>query len=156
MLLKRRKLLTSGTNNFIIRKATTKDLTEIKNIADAYRKELGFVLRPAITRSITNNEVFIAEIEERIKGFIEYHHRQDNQTTLYNIAVSEENIGKGIGRALIETLYHEAEILGKLFILLKCPIDLPSINFYKHLGFELLYFEKGKKRALAIFSLSIT
>ena len=146
----------SGTNNFKIRKATLKDLEKIKMIADAHRNELGFVLKPALARSINKNEVLLAESGGSILGFVEYHHRKDYQTTLYNIAIINSARNSGIGKALINSLYTEAKNLNKHFILLKCPVDLPANRFYKNIGFQLLRHEKGKKRALSIFLIKVS
>lgn len=148
--------MTSGkTNNLTIRKATPADLDSIKVIADAHRQELGFVLRPALARSIMRGEILVAENSQGLIGFVEYHHRRDEQTTLYHIVVVANHRRQGVGEALIDALCDEALRLGKQVIQLKCPADLPAQEFYARLEFDLLGQEEGKARPLTIWSLSL-
>jgi len=83
--------------------ATVTDLDAIKQIADAHRRELGFVRRPTLLAAINRQEIFIAKHNAQIIGFVEYHHRRDNQTTLYNIVVKADYRTQGVGRALVES-----------------------------------------------------
>jgi len=114
----------------LIRKARIGDLDGIKVISDAYKNELGFVLRPALAESIKREEVFVAMNASRIVGFVEYHHRQDCQTTLYHIAVLIEKRCQNVGRALLDALCEEARNRGKTSIQLKCPQGIPANTFY--------------------------
>lgn len=148
--------MTSGTNRILVRKASEKDLDVVKTIADMHRHELGFVLRPALAKSITRQEVLLAENSVGVIGFVEYHHRMDDQTTLYHIAVNSAYRREGIGRALIDALISEARSLGKRKILLKCPIDLPVHGFYARLGFQSLRQAEGKSRSLTIWALILS
>jgi len=134
-----------------IRKATLNDLDEIKALADENRYELGFVLRPALIRSINRKEVFVAERNKSIVGFVEYHHRRDSQTTIYHIAVCKTYRRVGVGRALINAVIEEAKKFNKKYILLKCPIDLPANKFYERLGFENFGICNGRNRKLIIW-----
>lgn len=144
--------MTSGNNShFSIRKAALDDLDAIKQLADQHREELGFVLRPALEKAITDQELLVAEAEELIVGFVHYHHRQDLQTTLYHIAVREERRSQGIGRALIEALSIESSKRGRHQILLKCPKNLTANSFYANTGFSLTHAERGKKRELNVW-----
>jgi GNAT superfamily N-acetyltransferase len=154
LLLKRRRL-TSGPSSLGVRKATPGDLFAIKEIADQHKQELGFVLRPALSRSIERGELIVAQDNARLVGFVEYHHRQDEQTTLYHIAVVPHYRRRGLGTALIKALRDEARDLGKACIRLKCPAGLPAGSFYEHLGFHSVGEEPGKNRLLTIFILTI-
>ncbi len=131
-----------------IRKAILSDLEEIKALADANRHELGFVLRPALMKSIKRKEIFVAEKDKFIVGFVEYHHRMDNQTTIYHIAVCKAYRKIGIGRALIGAVIEEAKKFSKENLLAKCPIDLPANKFYERLGFVKSGICEGKNRKL--------
>lgn len=135
-----------------IRKARQSDLGAIKALADAYKEELGFVLRPALQKSIDNCEVLVATDGEAILGFVEYHHRRDEQTTLYHIAVVREFQREGMGQALVQALEAEAAQRGKRFVLLKCPVDLPANDFYPKLGYRLIDVANGKQRSLNVWS----
>ncbi len=142
-------------SHFSIRRATDSDLDAIKELADAHKRELGFVIRPALARSIEREELLIAENHAGVIGFVEYHHRQDEQTTLYHIAVAPDYRCMGVGKALIGKLCEEAVASDKQVILLKCPIDLPAHGFYDEMGFEIMGSEAGKERSLIIWGLPL-
>lgn len=148
-------LLTSGSGKFQIRKGKLQDLDVIKRIADAHRNELGFIRRPALLQSIEREEVFVAVTETDLVGFVEYHHRRDQQTTLYHIVVVPEMRCCGIGNALFEALRVEASEKRKAFIRLKCPAELSANEFYASLGLERVTEENGKVRPLVVWELSL-
>ena len=66
-------------SDYVIRKAVDADLDEIKKIADSHKKELGFVMRPVLARSIAQEELMVAVNGVGIMGFIQYHHRRDER-----------------------------------------------------------------------------
>ena len=144
-----------NTNGCIVRKAVLADLDALKILADACKHELGFVLRPALARSIARGEILVAENNAGLIGFVEYHHRQNEQTTLYHIAVEPDHRGQNIGRRLVGALINDAQKYGKGFILLKCPADLPANHFYAALGFIQVGSEPGHRRRLTIWRLSL-
>ena len=134
-----------------IRKATLTDLDAIKNLADTHKHELGFVLRPALAKSIERDEVFVAQNSKDVIGFVEYHHRRDDQTTLYHIAVQSGHRRQGIGRQLVDALVRDAGERNKQYIQLKCPLDLEANEFYEGLGFICVDIQPNKHRELAIW-----
>ena len=140
-------------SDLVIHTATLLDLGELKELTDAHKHELGFVLRPALARSITRGEVLVAENDTGLIGFVEYHHRQDEQTTLYHIIVAPDYRRQGIGQRLIERLANEARAVGKKIIVLKCPITLPANDFYARTGWSLAGSEPGKRRLLNLWRL---
>ena len=140
-------------SDLVIRTATQTDLERIKELADAHRDELGFVLRPALARSIVRGAVLAAENDRGLIGFVEYYHRRDEQTTLYHIVVAPDYRRQGIGRRLTERLAEEARAVGKEFIALKCPVALPANDFYSHTGWSLVGSEPGKSRPLNLWRL---
>jgi GNAT superfamily N-acetyltransferase len=140
-------------SDIVIRPAVQADLDAIKLLADVHKHELGFVLRPAIAKSIVQGEVFVAEIGEDLVGFVEYHHRRDNQTTLYHIAVRSDHRKQGIGRRLVDTLVQQAVGKDKDVIQLKCPIDLEANRFYEKMGFICSEIQPSKQRELAVWRL---
>lgn len=148
--------MTSGSSKrFVIRQATLEDLGVVKQLADQHKPELGFVLRPALEKSITDQELLVAHIEGQVVGFVHYHHRKDGQTTLYHIAVNANFRGQGIGKALVDALALESKLHGKERILLKCPADLAANSFYKSIGFSLLRDEEGNRRKLRVWGTQI-
>lgn len=140
-------------NEVTIRKATLGDLDAIKALADRHKQELGFVLRPALVRSIERTEVFVAENSANVIGFLEYHHRRDSQTTLYHIAVQRDHRWQGIGQQLVDALIQDAVGFNKEFIQLKCPVNLGANEFYQHLGFSRIDVQPRRSRDLAIWRL---
>ncbi len=148
--------MTSGTpESFTLRQATPADLDTIKSLADAHRHELGFVIRPALARSIERSELIVATNSTSLIAFVEYHHRRDAQTTLYHIVVAPDYRRQGIGRRLIERLADEARAAGKEVIALKCPAALPANGFYARTGWSLAGSEPGKHRSLNLWQLTL-
>lgn len=147
--------MTSGANKVEIRPAKTTDIEAIKTIADAHRHELGFLRRPSLLASIDRQEIFVAAENGHIVGFVEYHHRRDEQTTLYNIAVQPDYRNQGIGQQLVEALKKDGLAHQKTFIYLKCPEDLSSNRFYRQLQFQLIETLPGKTRPLNIWQLDL-
>lgn len=137
----------------LIRKALLADLDDIKLLADAHKQELGFVLRSALARSIERSELLIAENSKGAIGFLEYHHRRDQQTTIYHIAVDQKYRRKGVGHSLLKKLVNESLFQNKRFIKLKCPEGLEAQLFYTQVGFSIVGQEEGKKRRLNVWGL---
>jgi len=142
-------------NDVVIRKATLADIDMLKELADTHKYELGFVRRPALIRSIERREVFVAENSAGVVGFVEYHHRQDAQTTLYHIVVCSEHRRLGIGRRLVQALVSDAYECNQRVISLKCPVGLESNHFYKQIKFLQVNVQSGKERALVVWQLSV-
>jgi GNAT superfamily N-acetyltransferase len=138
-----------------VRKATSADLHQIKRLADSHRHELGFVLLPALAKSIGRDELLVAVNSSALVGFVEYHHRRDAQTTLYHLVVDSEHRGLGIGRSLVETLVSEARKAGKSRIQLKCPADLKANSFYARVGFSRAGTKSGRKRELVLWRMDL-
>jgi ribosomal protein S18 acetylase RimI-like enzyme len=140
----------------LITRATVKDTDSIKKIADANRKELGFIMHVQIQEAIEQKRIFIEIIDQNILGFVIFRHRKrDLQTTLAEICVAKEYRGQGIGKRLINALSNECEEKSRSFIQLKCPVDLPSNNFYKNIGFTYISTEPGKTRKLNVWRINI-
>jgi len=136
-----------------VRKACAEDLDAVKALADANKSALGFVLRPALAAGIQRGWLLVAEQVGQVIGFVHYRHRQDAQTTLYEICVGEAQRGNSVGRALVQALAAESEALGKLCIRLKAPADLPANEFYRQMGFTLVSVEQGKRRQLNVWEI---
>lgn len=141
-----------------IRKALHSDISDLKALADSHKEELGFVLRPALVKSINHGTILLAASTTApvLLGFIDYHHRKDPQTTLYHIVVSSDQRRHGIGREMVTELCKEALALEKSHIVLKCPVNLSANAFYRDLGFQLMATETGKTRRLNVWRLDLT
>lgn len=134
-----------------IRKGRIEDVDAIKAIADANRRELGFIMRPTLTKSVQNQSVLVATDDSRVLGFVEYHHRRDDQTTIYHIVVEQTHRGIGLGRQLFIALVRESIRMDKKHIQLKCPAELDANEFYRKVNCQLSYTEKGKERYLNVW-----
>jgi ribosomal protein S18 acetylase RimI-like enzyme len=110
-------------------------VNEVKGLADKHRPELGFHAKQTFIESSQKGELFVAKDKGRIIGFVRFHHRKDNLTTLYEIATSIEARGRGVGRMLVDALVADCQRVGSRCIRLSCPVDLPSNGFYENLGF---------------------
>lgn len=119
-------------------------VAEAKRIASKYSDELGFVNRAALDESNPKGGL---EVIEGV-GFVHFHHRRDGQTTIYSLAVLPEYLKQGWGRLLFYRVLCSAAEKGHDRIVAKCPENLISNSFYRHLGFNLVEVEPGKKRQL--------
>lgn len=111
------------------------DLNNIKEIADNNKKNIGFISRPMLEESIIRKQLFISVEDNQITGFINYRHRNDNQTTIYEVCVNDKYRLQGYGKALMNAVLNESLALGKKYIQVKCPSDLDANIFYFNSGF---------------------
>lgn len=141
---------------YYIRKAKKNDIEQIKEIADNETNALGFVNRKAFLEGIDNKTVFVACVGQEIIGFQQYYHRKrDQQTTLYRKAVKKEWRNQGVGTKLVDAVVKESRILGRKFLLLKCPIDNRSNIFHKKYGFQKIDTENGRRRKLNVYKFNL-
>ena len=133
------------------------DVDNVKRIADQHRAELGFHARQAYVDSLSKGELLIAKIDDQIVGFTRYHHRRDNQTTLYEIAMTSDARGKGIGRKLINALITDCQRVSSRCLRLSCPVELPANRFYEAVGFirSARRSRRGRSRPLYEWELPI-
>lgn len=124
------------------RLAKISDIDTIKQVAAKHTRELGFILRPALVEAVRREELLF---DDATGSFCHYHTRRDGVSVIYEICVPEQFRGGGIAR---EFLY-----MMPLPIQLKCPVDNESNKFYKHVGFNLVAVEDGKKRKLNVWRL---
>lgn len=127
--------------------ALPEDLFVIKALADAHRRELGFVNRATLAAAIDNQEILhVPEL-----GFLHFHNRRDNISTLYHLVVQPSLRSQGIGRQLISAWEEHSRGCGITALRLKCPIDLKANGFYYHIGFSQIDIDPGKQRSLVIW-----
>lgn len=126
----------------MVRLAKQNDIDQIKKVAAQYTHELGFILRPALEEAVKRGELLY---DPHTGSFCHYHTRRDDVTVIYEICVPEAARGRGIGRQMVDMLPTPIQ--------LKCPVDNPSNEFYKKLGFLLFSVEPGKRRELNLWRL---
>jgi GNAT superfamily N-acetyltransferase len=127
-----------------IRNAVESDIPAIKKIANQHKSELGFVMLPSLREGIARRELHVAEYGRQLVGFVRWHRRRDDTSTVYEIAVDKSRRGENIGRALLFAVPGP--------IKLKCTVDNPANAFYEHEGFKLAGIEEGRKRALNVWT----
>lgn len=126
--------------------AQPEDLFHIKALADAHRQELGFVNRAALAKAIADQEILYLP-----EGFLHFHHRRDNISTLYHLCVAPTQRRQGIGHQLLSAWSEHSRKCGITTLRLKCPLDLPANGFYSRLGFSRVDIELGKHRRLVVW-----
>lgn len=154
--LARIRNMISGDEPLIVRSANLDDLDEIKHLADQHKHELGFIIRGALQRSIESGELIVAvSSSQEICGFVQFRHRRDFQTTLYNLVVAATWRNRGVGKLLVDNLRQSAAEHHKKQILLRCPTDLAANDFYHNYGFHINRIEQGKSRQLNVWVLDL-
>lgn len=131
----------------LIRYATLNDIPAVQVIARQHSKMLGFVRKSSLERAVGKRELFVAESDGQIVGFVNWHARRDGWSTIYEIAVSKANQGQGVGRMLLYSV--------PCPIRLKCTQDNPANQFYVNAGMVLAQTEQGRKRALNVYEMRI-
>lgn len=135
-----------------VRKMQISDIVDVKSIADEHRDSLGFVLQGKIAEAIADNRGFVVTDSQSVVGFVIYRHRKaDRQTTLSEIAVTSAYQKRQAGKLLLWQLEDECRKLGRTFIQLKCPSDLPANSFYQRMGYKIHAIQPGKKRELNVW-----
>src|ERR1035441_8765410 len=147
----------SANQDFVICRGTAEDLAEIKRLADANKKDLGFVLGATILDGLANERCFVARerLSGKVIGFVHFRHRRDGKTKLYQICVDCEFRRSGCGAALVETLATSARYKGIAEILLVCPDDSCANGFYERLGFVATALRPGRVRFLQEWKLPL-
>lgn len=139
----------------LVRAAREEEMTAIKALVDAHRRELGFVPLPALREALRRGWLYVAEVEGRILGMIDWWARRDAVVVLYNIVVDPQQRSAGVGRQLVATMIAWARERRAGEIQLKCPAELPANDFYRRLGFQLTRREAGRRRPLNCWSLPL-
>lgn len=85
---------------------------------------------------LANNEVFVAEVGERIVGFATMVAHDGNDAEIDGLFVEPDEWRKGIGKALVHHLEREAAAWGatRLHVL----GNRNALGFYEALGFEIV------------------
>ncbi len=135
----------------IIRKASPDDVQAVKAIADANRESIGFVLRPVLQEHTRRGWLYVAGTPDRVVGFVNFRHRRDGWTVVYEICVEASARKQGIGFQLLSQLYADGMCQGQRGIRLKCPEGSPANEFYATIGFQCIGVAPGKQRNLVLW-----
>ena len=132
-------------SSVIYRLGTENDLIDIKKITNKLRNELGFVMNVALKDAILHDELLVAELDNKVIGFIHFHKRKDGWNTIHELGVLPDYQKLGIGKKLFNMIPKPVR--------LKTTVDNLTANaFYKYQGMENIGREKGKKRELNIWT----
>ncbi|MEP6902342.1 MAG: GNAT family N-acetyltransferase [Actinomycetota bacterium] len=116
------------------------EITEEK-LAAAFQKAYPFEF---IKKDIDEADyAVVAEIEETIAGFASVKYEDwNNRARLTGIFVAPESKGKGIGRALVESVIDFAKTKSARCLFVETQnVNYPAIRFYRKLGFEFCGFD---------------
>ena len=138
-----------------IRLAWAEDVDGAKAVADRHKEELGFVMSPILHDAQKNRWLLVAVRDEKVIGFANFRIRQDNNATLYDIAVDKPYRKQNIGKRFIQRLTWLVNVAGGEHVRLKCPQALPANRFYEQLQFKRTGTEPGKKRLLNVWQYTL-
>lgn len=141
----------NNSYNFI-RRATGDDKLSVKCLAQKSFNFSRFHLDPKITNELANkiksqwainyfygrrgDEMFVAEINGKIVGFLQLLKLKENSYVIDLIAVDQELRGQGTGRNLI---YAAQNVLGASMLRVGTQItNISSIRFYERIGFSIV------------------
>lgn len=132
-------------DDVIYRLGNEDDIKPIKKITNQLRKELPFVMNVVLMDAISKDELYVADRNGIIIGFIHFHKRKDGWNTIHEIGVLKEYQGTGVGKKLFNMTPKPRR--------LKTTVDNIKANeFYKRQGLKLIGQEQGKIRLLNIWS----
>ena len=95
--------------------------------------------------AIKNDELYVADENDKIIGFVHFHKRRDGWNTVHEIGVNPEYQGIGIGKHLFNLVPKPRR--------LKTTVDNKKSNdFYKYQGLINTGTEKGRKREVNVWN----
>jgi len=119
--------------------------SEAAQVFQEHRDELGFVN----TAQCEEKNLYTVEKDGAVVGSaLANHCVRKPQTTLYDIAVLPDYRRSGIGQCLINQIARDTP---HKKIVAKCPVNLPSNEFYANTGWKLKNTEDGKNQALNVW-----
>jgi len=133
-----------------IRKIKRKDYESVAALTNEFFPYTEMNLAKIQDRIARGARYFVAEINERVVGFIDLK-ISGARAVIYGIAVDERHEGKGIGSALLERALSFARKSGgrKIWIKVKSS-NLPAINLYKNFGFALKKITPSVREAVYV------
>lgn len=112
-----------------IRIGAPDDAERCQQIARQWRDELPFVMLPALREAAARKQLYIADVDGQIAGFVHWYARRDGINTIHEIAVDRDHLQGGIGRTLLYSV--------PCPIRLKCKANNDRANrFYANAGMQ--------------------
>lgn len=122
-----------------------------KKVLTRLSSDLGFISRGALLENAKRG--WLLTLDDCC--FVNFRVRKDDQVTIYEIEVLPDSQMSGYGRKLIEIV----KLIGlknrKKMLVAKCPENLRSNGFYRHMGFTLKKVETGRKRRLNVWEMEL-
>ena len=133
-----------NSSDIVYRLGVEEDLKGIKRLTNQLRNELPFVMNVTLREAISRDELYVAEMNNTIIGFLHFYKRKDGWNTVHEIGVLKEFQDLGIGKKLFNMAPKPRR--------LKTTVDNKKANeFYRRQGMTLFGQEQGKKRLLNIW-----
>jgi len=139
-----------------IRKAKVGDYPDIKELVNEFGFECDLkVMKNRLSTILEKDihKVFVAEIENRVIGFVDFDHYEvvysNPGINITGLVVNEKHRNKGIGSALITEVEKYAKLNGMDFIRVNSGSQrIDAHRFYRKNGYDN---EKDQKRFLKLF-----
>ena len=126
---------------------------EIQNVANKFSKEVGWVKLAQISLWIDKKWCVVATCDNKIVGFnlLTVVKRGRTGLTSNNIGLLPDYLRRGIGRKFREYAIELLEKKGWQTILAKCIQSSKANYLNQSMGFKLIKFDPGKKKALNVW-----
>lgn len=120
-------------------------INQTASVFQNHRDELGFVS----TAQCKEKDLYVEKQNNRVVGAAICNHCvRKPQTTLYDIAVTDEYKNRGIGTKIVKKIKRDSP---HNKIVAKCPENLSANKFYEKTGWEKINKEDGKNVDLNVY-----
>lgn len=121
----------------MVRKAVLNDAESIYSLIEYFAKKGGMLHRPLADIYDSFRDFFVYEEDGRVAGTCALHISGPDMGEIRSLAVSEDCIGRGIGRRLVSACLDEARSIG-----LRSVFALTyQVGFFHRLGFRSIQKE---------------
>ena len=131
--------------------ALPRDLPFVVTLQKAHPAALGFLSRQALREKIRLGQVLIARRAGARAGFLHHGSLARPEVRVFQIAVTTNARGGGVGRALVDRLLRRAASAGAGGVSLRCLSFLDANRFWRAAGFRLHATEPGAKGTLNVW-----
>lgn len=117
---------------------------------------LGFLPRAALAEKIRRRQVLLARVAGARAGFLHHGSLARPEVRVFQVAVTGQVRGRGVGSALVATLLDVAAGAGAQGISLRCLEFLDANRFWRAAGFRLHATEPGAAGTLNVWVRRLT
>lgn len=135
----------------VVRLGEVADLALVVALQKAHAAALGFLPRAALKEKIRKGQVLVARRAGARYGFLHHGSLARPEVRVFQIAVTADARGKGVGRALVDNLLRRAAGAGAGGVSLRCLSFLDANRFWRAAGFKLHATEPGAKGTLNVW-----